>query len=1748
MSFLRRDKSKQNLRPSPLSPSVSDSSKQPPITTTIKKKSLTPSENYSPRSSVVSLPQLQNNNNNNDHNTTTNNIDNNTNNTHNNNNNLKENYRGFHANKRPTGIANVPPLSQPIKPRFKKKSGSLLGKFIYSSRKDSDGSHHNFFSEDSGNDSTHASNASSRQSSHKFRIPSISLEHHHHTRYYHPHHPNAISSTPPNSKSLTTSPLPQSQSQPQPQPQPPSFDLNLSEMQGIVKDADSNASTSRKNSAQESGVANGKDLMTAPSSIWKAPDSWDVKVDGPVKTGELVVSDSDDTDEKGTINNDYPHNHHDHNHVHHVIHHHHKPHVPHAHLPNLYGTHQHSHVVPIDPSGKPTNHIVRVFREDNTFTTILCPLETTTADLLKIVQRKFFLESISNYQISVCIGNCVKVLESFEKPLKIQMGLLMLSGYTDNDNLKIIGREDLSFVCKFVVENVFLRNLTHDEEVMLSKDYVDVNISGLNLKNIPIIFHQHTYEIEKLNVADNPAIYIPLDFIQSCNNLTSIDFSKNGCSKFPMNFLEAKKLITLNIEKNFLDELPSKINHLKNLVHLKLNSNQLSSLPKSFGRLKNLETLNLSSNYFNSYPEAISELTNIKDLDFSYNDLSEIPESISKLTKLTKLNLSTNKLSKSLPPYFTQMISLKRLDIRYNQLSNVDVLGSLPNLEVTYASKNMITTFSDKMESLRLLHFDRNPITNLQFENLLELLTILDLSKAKITSIPGEFITKIPNVEKFVLDKNHLVNLPNELATLSKLASLSLYSNNLQVLPSNIGQLTSLQYLDLHSNNLQSLPDDIWKLNSLAVLNVSSNILTALPKPPLSLAKRISSTANFRTSLSDSLLVLTLADNRLNDECFSSISFMVSLKALNLSYNDLLEIPEGALRRLTKLNELYISGNELATIPADDLENLKALKLLYLNNNKLVTLPAELSKLTNLQHLDVGSNQLKYNISNWPYDWNWHWNKNLKYLNFSGNKRFEIKQSHVKNPETGEDFDSLLVLKHLKVLGLIDITLTTTSVPDQSAEMRIRTTTSELDNIGYGVSDSMGMREFVSNRDVFIQKFRGNEKEVLICQFDGKRGMPNQGHRISSLTKNLFVPLFTNELNKITDDGEIKDALRRTFLNLNKEVNGILSAKKNGSFNPNPQLLKDALDLNLSDDGNAGCAVTVIYIKDKKLYTANIGDIEAILSRNNGDHIMLTNKHDPTTRTEFERIRASGGYVSGDGALDGDLPISRGVGFFNYLPHTHSGPDIFELTLTSADDMIVVATRLLWEYISYEFAVDILRQEKDDPMLAAQKLRDYAICYGASDKIAVIVITLGEQKSNRTRFGSNALYNNLGREGDMSFSKKRRDRPAVTGDSSLRRLEEEIEPPIGELALVFTDIKNSTLLWDTYPAPMRSAIKTHNSIMRRQLRIVGGYEVKTEGDAFMVSFPSPTSALLWCFNVQQNLLTADWPSEILETDQCCEVTDGKGNIIFRGLSVRMGIHWGSPVCEADVVTGRMDYFGPMVNRTSRISAVADGGQIAVSSDFLDEIKALYKIHENIEKGQTTLSEAYQGNLQAGEIIEREISSIEESGSEYFTLGERKLKGLETPEPITLVYSEKLKLRYEFFQKRMSQSEQFDLSTRIVGALPVETIYGLRTISLRLENICSTLNGSHSVNETFQNSSGVISEKMNTTFKESDLVGLLNHIVTRIETCSATLFLRQQMSITTGKGGGFEPSKPIGKVMDELEQLVQLLKGELSRAH
>ncbi|KAJ6576075.1 nucleotide cyclase [Mycena vulgaris] len=133
------------------------------------------------------------------------------------------------------------------------------------------------------------------------------------------------------------------------------------------------------------------------------------------------------------------------------------------------------------------------------------------------------------------------------------------------------------------------------------------------------------------------------------------------------------------------------------------------------------------------------------------------------------------------------------------------------------------------------------------------------------------------------------------------------------------------------------------------------------------------------------------------------------------------------------------------------------------------------------------------------------------------------------------------------------------------------------------------------------------------------------------------------------------------------------------------------------------------------------------------------------------------------------------------------------------------------------------------------------------------------------------------------------------GDLILGRLKDEVPPPVGHVAIVFTDIKGSTHLWEATPS---GAIHLHNNLLRRHLRVCGGYEVRTEGDCFMCSFPTVLDAVWWCLKIQVELLNVSWPQDILECADGREVYDADGRLIYRGLSAR-----GDPLRDATLPDG-----------------------------------------------------------------------------------------------------------------------------------------------------------------------------------------------------------------------------------------------------
>ncbi|WP_308809540.1 adenylate/guanylate cyclase domain-containing protein [Archangium lansingense] len=162
-----------------------------------------------------------------------------------------------------------------------------------------------------------------------------------------------------------------------------------------------------------------------------------------------------------------------------------------------------------------------------------------------------------------------------------------------------------------------------------------------------------------------------------------------------------------------------------------------------------------------------------------------------------------------------------------------------------------------------------------------------------------------------------------------------------------------------------------------------------------------------------------------------------------------------------------------------------------------------------------------------------------------------------------------------------------------------------------------------------------------------------------------------------------------------------------------------------------------------------------------------------------------------------------------------------------------------------------------------------------------------------------------------------------------RRRSSTVAAPTGTVVLVFTEVQGSTRLWEQCSGGMRAALDIHDRVLRALLAEHGGYEVKTQGDSFMVAFPSAVEAVCWCLRTQQELLRAPWPEELLAEPDAAEEL-GPGGCVYRGLRVRMGVHLGEPECRLDAQTGEVDYFGRVVNVAARVASAGQGGQVLVS--------------------------------------------------------------------------------------------------------------------------------------------------------------------------------------------------------------------------
>ncbi|KAM4718039.1 transforming growth factor beta activator LRRC33 [Anableps anableps] len=416
-------------------------------------------------------------------------------------------------------------------------------------------------------------------------------------------------------------------------------------------------------------------------------------------------------------------------------------------------------------------------------------------------------------------------------------------------------------------------------------------------------------------------------------SLISITLACNDLEKIQSNvFQDSKLLENLNLANNNInigyEETSLALRTLPGLRFLDLSENKLNDEMAStlLQNLSSLEYLNLSGNLLQRLDEtSFRDLHNLKDLDLQRNIMFEIDSAFGSNPKLQRLNLALNYLPCLTDFHMTQLVVL---NASYNFIEwfiSKQDLNDTFQLETLDLSNNRLFFFPflpthSKLQNLYLSH------NNLRFY--------------EHFGDNNTFQNSTTSVEFYNL-KEHIKNV-----------TVQLWDDDLH------GDISSLDTLDLRGNQVDYFPDGfIKKMPTLSRLRMGMNCLETL---------HLSS-----EQFSGSLYELDISNNKLNQISANdgSLTMLGNLTYINLSRNDLKELPFGLFSSLPRIHSVDLSYNNIGICLPDETNinvnniteclqwnNIDSLRQLYLKGCDLKTVPSSAFTGLSLTHLELSDN------------------------------------------------------------------------------------------------------------------------------------------------------------------------------------------------------------------------------------------------------------------------------------------------------------------------------------------------------------------------------------------------------------------------------------------------------------------------------------------------------------------------------------------------------------------------------------------------------------------------------------------------------------------------------------------------------------------------------------------------------------------------------------------------------------------------
>ncbi|KAL4868079.1 hypothetical protein BDV12DRAFT_108035 [Aspergillus spectabilis] len=157
-------------------------------------------------------------------------------------------------------------------------------------------------------------------------------------------------------------------------------------------------------------------------------------------------------------------------------------------------------------------------------------------------------------------------------------------------------------------------------------------------------------------------------------------------------------------------------------------------------------------------------------------------------------------------------------------------------------------------------------------------------------------------------------------------------------------------------------------------------------------------------------------------------------------------------------------------------------------------------------------------------------------------------------------------------------------------------------------------------------------------------------------------------------------------------------------------------------------------IRQRVLYTANVGDARVVLCRN-GKALRLSYDHKGSDENEGRRIANAGGLII-NSRVNGVLAVTRALGD-TYIKDLVTGHPYTTETVIQPDldEFIILACDGLWDVCSDQEAVELIRNVSD-AQEASKILVDHALARFSTDNLSCMVIRLDADRhrefANRT--------------------------------------------------------------------------------------------------------------------------------------------------------------------------------------------------------------------------------------------------------------------------------------------------------------------------------------------------------------------------------------------------------------------------------